>query len=71
MDGPDNMTFEQVPQPVMPVHVHFLVEKGIHILEVANLDALSKAKTYEFLFVALPLKIVGATASPVRPITIV
>jgi len=71
MGGSDNMTFEQVPQPAMPVHVHFLVERGIHILEVANLDALSKAKTYEFLFVALPLKIVGATGSPVRPIAIV
>jgi kynurenine formamidase len=47
------------------------VEKGIHLLEVANLDALSVAKTYDFLFVALPLKIVGATGSPVRPIAIV
>ena len=47
------------------------MENRIHLLEVANLDALSQAKTYEFLFVALPLKIVGATGSPVRPIAIV
>ncbi len=71
MGGSDNMTFEQVPQPAMPVHAHFLVEKGIHILEVANLDGLSQAKVYEFLFVSLPLKIVGATGCPVRPIAIV
>ena len=55
----------------MPVHVHFLVEKGIHILEVANLESLSQARAYEFLFVALPLKIKGATGCPVRPIAIV
>jgi kynurenine formamidase len=55
----------------MPVHVHFLVEKGIHLLEVANLEPLSQAKVYEFLFVALPLKIVGSTGSPVRPIAVV
>jgi kynurenine formamidase len=71
MGGADSMAFEKIPEPTMPVHVHFLVEKGIHLLEVANLDALSKAKTYEFLFVALPLKIVGATGSPVRPVAIV
>jgi kynurenine formamidase len=71
LGGADSMAFEKLPEPAMPVHVHFLVEKGIHILEVANLEALSRAKAYEFLFVALPLKIVGATGSPVRPIAIV
>ena len=69
--GSDNFALEVVPDMRKPVHCFFLIEKGIHILEVANLDALSRAKTYEFLFVALPLKILGATGSPVRPIAIV
>ncbi|MGD0267112.1 MAG: cyclase family protein [Candidatus Methylomirabilota bacterium] len=71
LGGADTLAFEKIPEPAMPVHVHFLVEKGIHILEVANLEGLSEAKAYEFLFVALPLKIIGATGSPVRPIAIV
>lgn len=71
MGGADSMAFEKLPEPAMPVHVHFLVEKGIHLLEVANLEALSRDRVYEFLFVASPLKIVGATGSPVRPLAIV
>ena len=51
----------------MPVHVHLLVESGIHIIECLNLEELAAARVAEFLFVALPLKIRGATGSPVRP----
>ena len=54
----------------MPVHVHLLVESGIHIVECLNLEELAAAKVYEFLFVALPLKIRGATGSPIRPIAL-
>ena len=54
-----------------PVHVHMLVEKGIHLLEIADLEELGRTRTYEFLFVALPLKIRGGTGSPVRPVAIV
>lgn len=68
--GADNFALEVQPVPSMPVHCHLLVEKGIHILEVANLEELSGDRVYEFLFVALPLKIRGATGSPVRPIAI-
>jgi kynurenine formamidase len=68
--GSDTVAFEKVPDPSMPVHVHLLVESGIHIVECLNLDGLAKARVYEFLFIALPLKIEGATASPVRPIAI-
>jgi kynurenine formamidase len=69
--GSDTVAFEKVPDPSMPVHVHLLVEKGIHIIECLNLEALAAAGVREFLFVALPLKIRGATASPVRPIAVV
>ena len=69
--GSDTVAFEKVPDPAMPVHVHLLVENGIHIIECLNLEELASAGVREFLFVALPLKIEGATASPIRPIAIV
>jgi kynurenine formamidase len=69
--GSDTVAFEKVPDATMPVHVHLLVERGIHIIECLNLEQLAAEKVYEFLFVALPLKIRGATGSPVRPIAVV
>jgi kynurenine formamidase len=69
--GSDTVAFEKVPDPSMPVHVHLLVESGIHIIECLNLDELASAGVAEFLFVALPLKLRGATGSPVRPVAVV
>lgn len=67
--GADTVAFEKIPSS-MPVHVHLLVESGIHIIENLNLEELAKAAVYEFLFVALPLKIQGGTGSPIRPIAL-
>jgi len=71
--GSDNFAVEVVPSPgnTMPVHIHCLVEKGVHLLEVVNLEELSRTRTYEFLLVIVPLKIRGGTASPVRPLALV
>jgi len=69
--GSDTVAFEKVPDPSMPVHVHLLVESGIHIVECLNLEELAAAGVAEFLFVALLLKIRGATGSPVRPVAVV
>lgn len=66
--GSDTVAFEKLPQPAMPVHVHLLVESGIHIIEVLNLEELARAGVYEFWFVAAPMKIKGATGAPVRPL---
>lgn len=66
--GSDTVAFERVPDPDMPVHVHLLVESGIHIIECLNLEDLSEAGVTEFLFVAAPLKIQGATGAPIRPL---
>jgi kynurenine formamidase len=68
--GSDTVAFEKVPDASMPVHVHLLVEKGIHIVECLNLEELARAGVHEFLFIAAPLKIRGATASPIRPIAV-
>ena len=69
--GSDTVAFEKVPDPSMPVHVHLLVESGIHIIECLELEALAAAGVREFAFVAVPLKIRGATGSPVRPLALV
>ena len=68
--GSDTVAFEKVPDASMPVHVHLLVESGIHIIECLNLEELAAEGVKEFLFVALPLKIRGATGSPVRPVAV-
>lgn len=54
----------------IPGHVVLLVENGIHLIEHMYLEELSRDRCYEFLFVCTPLKLKGATGSPVRPIAI-
>jgi len=55
----------------LPVHRILLVESGIHIVEVMNLTPLAEARLYEFLFVLAPLRLVGATGSPARPLAVI
>lgn len=66
--GSDTVAFEKTPSPPMPVHVHLLVESGIHIIEVLNLEDLARNQQYEFMFVAAPMNIRGATGAPIRPL---
>jgi kynurenine formamidase len=69
--GSDTSAFERVPAPDMPVHVHLLVDSGIHLIECLNLEEAAAAGLREFLFLAAPLRIEGATASPIRPLAVV
>lgn len=69
--GADTVCFEHVPAPDMPVHVHLLVESGIHIMENLNLEELAGAGVREFAYIAAPLRIRGGTGAPIRPIAIV
>ncbi len=68
--GSDTVAFERVPSASMPVHVHLLVESGIHIIEALNLEEIARERVYTFLFVAAPLKIRGGTGSPLRPFAV-
>jgi kynurenine formamidase len=74
--GADNMAFDVtgLADPEMkvtlPAHLLLLVRAGIPIIENLNLEELAAAKIHEFVFVCLPLKMRGATGSPVRPIAI-
>jgi kynurenine formamidase len=69
--GSDTVPFEKSPDPAMPVHVHLLVESGIHIIECLNLEELAAAGASEFVFIGAPLKIRGATGAPLRPLALV
>ena len=76
--GSDTETFEVQPAPdpgdpanPQPVHTLLLIERGIYILESLDLEALAAAQVREFLFVALPLAIRGATGSMVDPVAVV
>jgi kynurenine formamidase len=66
--GSDTVAFEKTPSPDMPVHVHLLVESGIHIIEVLNLEELARDRVNEFLFIAAPMNIRGGTGAPIRPL---
>jgi kynurenine formamidase len=68
--GSDTIAFEKVPAARMPVHVHLLLENGIHIIEALDLEELSRNRIYEFVFMAAPLKFRGGTGSPIRPIAL-
>ncbi len=74
--GADNLAWD-VPgfrdpatRSLLPGHLHLLSRSGIHIIENAYLEELSKDKVSEFLFIGLPLKFKGATGSPLRPIAV-
>jgi kynurenine formamidase len=72
--GSDTTAYEQITAAVghglLPVHRVLLVEAGIPIIEMLNLEPLSASGISEFVFVLAPLRIVGATGSPVRPLAV-
>ncbi len=74
LTGGETIAYEWIPagrgHALLPVHRILLVESGIHIVEAMNLGNLADLNITEFLFVMTPLKIVGATGVPVRPIAI-
>ncbi len=72
--GADNFGIESFPskdpENFVPVHTYLLAERGVSLVEALWLEELAKDQVYEFLFIASPLKMRGATASPIRPLAI-
>jgi kynurenine formamidase len=54
----------------LPGHVILLAQHGIYIIENLCLAELAAAEVWRFVFVCTPLKFVGATGSPVRPLAL-
>lgn len=76
--GSDTETFEVQPAPdggvphnPQPVHTLLLIELGIYIMESLDLEELARDGVHEFLFVALPLSVRGATGSMIDPVAVV
>jgi len=76
--GTDTETYEVQPTPdpgpegnPQPVHTHLLIDHGVYLMESLDLEELARQRIHEFAFIALPLKIRGATASMVDPVAAV
>jgi kynurenine formamidase len=76
--GADTIAFERVgprtagtPPALFPAHRVLLVESGVYIIEALDLEELSAVGCVEFTFVLSPLRLMGATGSPVRPLAVV
>lgn len=73
--GADTVCLEVQPSGIagdpQPVHLHLIRDHGIPIIEWVQCEEIARDRVFEFLFVALPLTIRGATGSMLRPIAIV
>jgi kynurenine formamidase len=71
--GTDTTGTEPLPfdDPAVTTHDAMLMEKGVHLIENLSLEEVARDGVREGLFVALPLKITGATGSWIRPILVV
>jgi kynurenine formamidase len=74
--GADNMSWD-VPDERDPetgatlfAHVYLLPQKGVYIMENLNLEELARERRYSFAFIGIPLKLTGATGSPIRPLAL-
>jgi len=72
--GDDTATFEKRPaaygKELFSVHMMLLADSGIYIVENANLEPLADAKAYVALLILTPLRIQGASGSPLRAIAL-
>ncbi len=76
--GSDTETYEVQPAPdpgkpanPQPVHTLLLIEEGIYLFESIYLEEIAAAGLHEFLFIALPTKVEGATGSMLDPVAII
>lgn len=72
--GADSIAFECLApargHSALPVHRILLVQHGIFIIESMFLEEIAEQQVYAFGFIAIPLRLIGATGSPIRPIAL-
>ena len=72
--GADNLSLEvfpvETPENWVPVHTYLEAEQGVAIMEVVDLEALSRDRVHEFAFIGASLKLRGASGAPMRPIAL-
>ncbi|MQA88308.1 MAG: cyclase family protein [Streptosporangiales bacterium] len=73
--GSDTIAYEQITRDLghglLPVHRRLLVDEGIPIIEILDLEGIGAAEVHEFCLVLAPLNVVGGTGAPVRPLAVV
>ncbi|WAH37130.1 cyclase family protein [Alicyclobacillus dauci] len=72
LTGADTVAYERRAPEIegLPIHQFLIAKNGIYLIECLNLEELASAQVDEFLFVSLPLRLTGATGSPIRPVAI-
>ena len=72
--GADNIAVEAGPSAdpadAAPLHVALIRDRGIYLMELADLEELAGTGRAEFLLVVSPLPLVGGAGSPVNPVAI-
>jgi kynurenine formamidase len=76
MIGADNSAVEVYPPAdgdcLAPVHKYLLIEQGVHMGEMHNLEKLAEAGQSRFCYIALVPKVAGATAGfAMRPVAVI
>ena len=70
LTGTDTATYEVRPpvhgKELFPVHMLMIADNGIYLVENANLEELGAARVHVFCLVVPPLRIRGASGSPLR-----
>ena len=70
LTGTDTATYEMRPavhgKELFPVHMLLIADNGIYLVENANLEELGAARVHVFCLVVPPLRIRGASGSPLR-----
>ncbi|KRE38959.1 cyclase [Janibacter sp. Soil728] len=54
----------------LPGHGHFLTEAGVPMIELANLEELAANAVNEFCFIGSPIRLRGASGTPLRPLAL-
>ena len=71
-DNPSVEAMHSVPDPRWhPLHQRALRDLGVYLIENLDLEELAADRIYEFLFVAAPIMLTGATGAPTNPLAIV
>ena len=70
MIGADNIAVERLPVEGKAVHSYAFAERGACLIENAWLEDIAADGVYEFVLIAAPIKVRGATGSSLRPLAI-
>ncbi len=70
----DNVAVEVLPSRdpdcAVPLHLRLMLENGIYLAELFDLEALAATGRSSFQFIAAPLRIKGGVGSPITPVAV-